>query len=325
MRGIFGRIRIMKKILILAVAAITGCVGFFTQPDCSRAEKIRAKLDSNDRNYVFVTMHRGDWRHAPENSSAAILGSIAMGADIVELDVAPTKDGCYVLLHDGSLDRVSNGKGAAKDLTLAEIKQYRLKDEKTGEPTPYEILSLEEAFALTRGKILVNIDKFPRDPKGVTELAIRLGVEKEIVFKSGLSPQELRAALGDELWAKFASKELFYMPILRDDAPDAARLVREWGDVPCAYELCFRDEKELSALKLLGSMSAPCPRIWINTLWEDLCATHTDERGHAGDPEGTWGWCLKQGATMIQTDRPEDLIHYLDSLGRHTLDESKGE
>ena len=308
----------MKRTLALVVAAVI--VGLVARAEPTRAEKLRAKLDSNDRNYVFVTMHRGDWRHAPENSSAAILGAIAMGADIVELDVAPTKDGRYVLLHDGALDRVSNGKGKAKDLTLAEIKQYRLKDEKTGEPTKYEILTLEEAFALTRGKILVNLDKYPRDPKGITELALRLGVGKEVVFKSGLSKRQLKAALGEELWQKFVSKELFYMPILQDDQPDAARLVREWGAVPGAYELCFKHEQELSALKLLGGMSAPCPRIWINTLWKSLCATHTDERGHAGDPEGSWGWCLKQGATMIQTDRPEDLLRYLNSLGRHTLD-----
>ena len=309
----------VKKILTFAVVVTVVCVGFVAQADLSQAEKLRAKLDSNDRNYVFVTMHRGDWRHAPENSSAAILGSIAMGADIVELDVAPTKDGHYVLLHDGALDRVSNGKGKAKDLTLAEIKQYRLKDAKTGEPTKYEILTLEEAFALTRGKILVNLDKYARDPKGITECAIRLGVAREVVFKSGPSKDKLKAALGEELWTKFATKELFYMPILRDDKPDAARFVREWGTIPGAYELCFKDEKELSALKLLGGMSAPCPRIWINTLWESLCATHTDKRGHAGDPEGSWGWCLKKGATMIQTDRPEDLLHYLNSIGRHTL------
>lgn len=310
----------MKRILTFAAVAVLACAGFIARAESTRAEKLRAKLDSNDRDYVFVTMHRGDWRHAPENSSAAILGSIAMGADIVELDVAPTKDGHYVLLHDGALDRVSTGKGKAKDLTLAEIKRYRLKDERTGAPTEYEILTLEEAFALTRGKILVNLDKYPRDPKGITELAIRLGVAREIVFKSGLPKDGLKIALGDGLWTKFASKELFYMPILRDDAPGAARLVRDWGSVPGAFELCFKNEKELSALKLLGSMSVPCPRIWINTLWQDLCATHTDERGHAGDPEGSWGWCLKQGATMIQTDRPEDLIRYLNSLGRHTLD-----
>ena len=319
----------MKKILAFAVAAVLACAGLVVQAEQTRAEKLRAKLDSNDRSYVFVTMHRGDWRHAPENSSAAILGSIAMGADIVELDVAPTKDGHYVLLHDGALDRVSNGKGKAIDMTLAEIKKFRLKDEKTGETTAYEILTLEEAFALTRGKILVNLDKYARDPKGVTDLAVRLGVEREIVFKSELSPKELKDALGDELWGMFLSKRLFYMPIVRLYKPQPMEVVKGWlacGRAPDAFEICFHDEKDLSVMQMLAAKPLPSSRIWINTLWDAkpdwdvLCGTHTDERGHDGDPDGSWGWCIKQGATMLQTDRPEDLIPYLKSTGHHTLD-----
>ena len=56
----------------------------------TRTELIREKLLSNDRNYVFVAMHRGDWRNFPENSKDAILSCIALGADIVELDTQMT-------------------------------------------------------------------------------------------------------------------------------------------------------------------------------------------------------------------------------------------
>ena len=310
----------MKRFLVVSVAAVFGLVQMSSA--ATRAEQIRQKLDSDDRTYVFVTMHRGDWRHAPENSSAAILGAIAAGADIVELDVAPTKDGHYVLLHDGALDRVSNGKGRAIDLTLAEIKQYRLKGSKPGEMTDYEVLTLEEAFQLTRGKIMVNLDKYDRDVKGITEVAIRCGVEREIVFKSGLSVPKLKKRLGESLWKEFASGRMFYMPIFSGDSESASRTLDEWqtcGIKPGAYEICFRKEQPREALDLLAAMKPPCPRIWINTLWDSLCAGHTDERGFKGDVEGSWGWCLKQGATMIQTDRPAELIKYLDSIGRHTL------
>ena len=40
------------------------------------------------------------------------------GADIIELDVAKTKDGRYVLLHDNVIDRVTDGKGACSDYML---------------------------------------------------------------------------------------------------------------------------------------------------------------------------------------------------------------
>ena len=123
----------------------------------TRTELIREKLLSNDRNYVFVAMHRGDWRNFPENSKDAILSCIALGADIVELDAQMTKDGHFVMLHDGSLDRTTNGKGRVKDLTLEEIKQFKLKSNQGGKDakvTDYDILTLEEALELTKGKIL---------------------------------------------------------------------------------------------------------------------------------------------------------------------------
>ena len=156
--------------MIIAAAALFAAAG---SGAATRAEKIRAKLESPDRDYVFVVMHRGDWRHAPENSVGAIKGSIEHGADIVELDVSKTKDGRYVLLHDDVIDRVTDGKGACADYTLEELRKFRLKSSDGKTLTDYRILSLEEAFDLTRGKILVNLDKFPRDPKGIAECVRR--------------------------------------------------------------------------------------------------------------------------------------------------------
>lgn len=313
----------------LALAA-AGCVGAG-----SRAERLRTKLDSRDRDYVFVVMHRGDWRHAPENSVDAIKGAIALGADVVELDVALTKDGEYVLLHDGTLDRVSNGKGRSQDLTLAEIKKYRLrKGDGDGTLSAYEILTLREALALTKGKILVNLDKFPRDPQGVAAYVRKLGMEKEVILKGGFAPDDLKSKMGGE-WKGVADGTLCFMPILNlnsatADARKAAAVSKKSVDmfeawqraerVPGAYELCFAKESPVEVLERLKSLQKDGgPRIWINTLWDSLCAGHTDERGYAGDPDGSWGWALDQGATMIQTDRPAELIRYLEEKGRRNL------
>ena len=67
--------------------ALIGILLFATAFGATRTEAIREKLMSGDRSYVFVAMHRGDWRNFPENSKGAILSSIRLGADIVELDV----------------------------------------------------------------------------------------------------------------------------------------------------------------------------------------------------------------------------------------------
>ena len=308
----------MKKIFV-AVAAFS-CLAWNVFA-ASHAEELRARLDGADRNYVFVTMHRGDWRNAPENSSAAILGSIEKGADIVELDVAKTKDGHFVLLHDGALDRVSNGKGRSTDLTLAEIKEFRLKDDK-GNVTEYPILSLEEAFALTKGKILVNLDKFWRDPKGVLKVAKKCGVEREIILKDNASVKEAKKKYSVDFWADMAKGDLFYMPIISTDKENAVEHFREWRSIGAkcgAYEIIFNKESDnfRTVIGELGeAQKSGGPRIWINTLWSSLCAEHTDDRGAKGDTAGSWKWCLDQGATMLQTDRPVELIKYLKSIDR---------
>lgn len=307
----------------------------------TRAELLRAKLDSPDRSYVFVAMHRGDWRHAPENSAGAIEGAIAMGADIVEVDVAVTKDGEYVLLHDGALERVSNGKGRSRDYTLEEITRFRLKSSDGKTLTDYHVLSLADAFKITKGRILVNLDKFQRDPRGISAYVRKLGMEREVVLKGIFSPKELKKKMKDE-WKGVEDGTLYFMPILwmnkadssaskagvsarktAETAKRSAEMFAAWQAqrrAPGAYELCLPKESPAEVLERLAAMQKDGgPRIWINTLWDSLCAGHTDERGFGGDPDGSWGWALEQGATMIQTDRPKELIRYLESKGRRNL------
>ena len=48
--------------------------------------------------------------------------AVGLGANMVEIDVAPTKDGKMVLFHDWTVDCRTDGKGDTRDLTLAELK-----------------------------------------------------------------------------------------------------------------------------------------------------------------------------------------------------------
>jgi glycerophosphoryl diester phosphodiesterase len=50
--------------------------------------------------------HRGDWRHAPENSIAAFTAALAIPAcDGLEFDVRVSADGVPVVCHDATLER----------------------------------------------------------------------------------------------------------------------------------------------------------------------------------------------------------------------------
>jgi glycerophosphoryl diester phosphodiesterase len=50
-------------------------------------------------------------------------------------------------------------------------------------------------------------------------------------------------------------------------------------------------------------------KIWINALWDNMCANHSDDR--AIDDIGVYQWYIDHGIDMIQTDRPQLLIDFL--------------
>jgi glycerophosphoryl diester phosphodiesterase len=86
--------------------------------------------------------HRGDWRHAAENTLPALLAALAVpGCDGVEFDVRAAADGTPVLLHDATLLRVRLRPGRVDRLLPAELARH-------GIPTLAEVLAAlpPEAF-----------------------------------------------------------------------------------------------------------------------------------------------------------------------------------
>ena len=285
----------------------------------TRTEQIREKLLSKDRNYVFVAMHRGDWRNFPENSKGAILSSIALGADIVELDVQMTKDGRFILNHDNTLNRTTTGKGKVSNLTLEEIKKFKMRDSR-GKPTDYDILTLEEALELTRGKIIMNIDKFTEHPREILDAVAAVGALKEVLVKSTHSPDDARKFFGP-YWNDVESGELLYMPVIQfcwnkheKAAHDLPLWLSKEPRKASLYEICVDAPTHAAVFgKALNAKGEP--RLWVNTMWDELDAGHGDKRALL-DPEANWGWILEQGATMLQTDYAAELIVYLMRKGR---------
>lgn len=74
--------------------------------------------------YPRICAHRGFNTIAPENSMPAFGAAVAMGAEEIEFDLWPTKDGEIVSIHDPILDRVSDGKGMVTEHTYEELLQY---------------------------------------------------------------------------------------------------------------------------------------------------------------------------------------------------------
>jgi glycerophosphoryl diester phosphodiesterase len=118
-----------------------------------------------------LVAHRGASAYAPEHTLAAYQLAIEMGADYVEQDLAVTKDGVLICLHDASLERTTNveqlfpdrvstqtieGKTRkawlANDFTLAEIKTLDAGSWFDKKFAAERIPTFDEAIALIRGK-----------------------------------------------------------------------------------------------------------------------------------------------------------------------------
>lgn len=70
----------------------------------------------------LILGHRGSSDRYPENTMLAFRQAVSEGANGVETDVRKTADGHYVLLHDGTVDRTTDGNGPISELTLAQAK-----------------------------------------------------------------------------------------------------------------------------------------------------------------------------------------------------------
>ena len=110
-----------------------------------------------DLPYPRICAHRGFNTVAPENSMAAFGAAIALGADEIELDVRFTKDHIPVSIHDGNLERVSNGKGIVSDFTLDELKKLDFGSCFSEKFAGLQIITLEEVLAKFSRQVIINM------------------------------------------------------------------------------------------------------------------------------------------------------------------------
>ena len=65
----------------------------------------------------FAIAHRGGARRRPENTMAAFDYAVNLGVDAIELDIHLSQDGVPVVIHDPTLERTTDGRGAVADHT----------------------------------------------------------------------------------------------------------------------------------------------------------------------------------------------------------------
>ncbi len=143
-----------------------------------------------------IIAHRGYSHKAPENTLASFQKAIEVNADYFELDVQLSKDDSLMIMHDGTVDRTTDGTGGISDLTWQQLKELDagswFSEEFAGEriPTLSEALVLAKNSANNIGVIVEIKSSNTSVPKKIVELVKKLGMENRVVV-SGFSLSQI--------------------------------------------------------------------------------------------------------------------------------------
>ena len=137
-----------------------------------------------------VWAHRGASGYRPENTLEAFELAIRQGADGIEMDVHTSADGELIVMHDENVDRVTDGTGLIKDMTLAQLKE--LKVSTPAEPSGiYHIPTLAEVLELMRTTdMMVNIELknsicfYPGMEGKILKLVKEMNMEDQLIYSS---------------------------------------------------------------------------------------------------------------------------------------------
>lgn len=262
----------------------------------------------------LVIAHRGSWVRAPENSLLAIREAGALGVGMVEIDARQTADGAILVIHDDTLDRTTQSRGAVAEQDSATIRALRLRESGGGDDAPLtdeRVPTLLEALEEARGHgLLVNVDtKSAAELPAVTREILRGGFAGDVVVKAELTPADLARLPADHS----AFGPLPFMPLLKSQkgrfAEDLAHFAHLNPFMIEAMPACVEDlEAGMEAALSLGV------RLWLNTL-DVSHMTDFNDTAARQDADAIWGRLLDLGVGAIQTDESERLVAYLAARG----------
>lgn len=274
------------------------------------------RVDCNEDDHVWIAAHRGDFSFAPENSIPAMEDAIHFGAEIIETDVRLTKDAQLVIIHDATVDRTTNGSGRVCDLTLAELKQLRLKNN-YGNSTHYSIPTLQEFIRAANGRVYLYLDKVGSDLPGhergflvrkVLQVLRQENALHSAIFVLDWTYPTAKAVFGDDL------ERVIFCPVIHDQTVNPQAFVDEYMRYlsPVAFQFRFQTTDSV-AFQLLPHVLASGAKAFVAATWEHHTANHGDRTSIFSHPDAGWGWLLQHGFRMIETNHTRDLSRYLQS------------
>ncbi len=145
----------------------------------------RPPIETTRPNLEIMTIgHRGASKFAPENTLPALEKAIELGVDYVEIDVRYTRDNVAILMHDGSVNRTTDGQGRLEKLSLEEIKALDAGGWFDPSFAGTRVPTLEEALQTAQGRICLFWDTKAFPQKDTIELFRKYGFDRDCLLIS---------------------------------------------------------------------------------------------------------------------------------------------
>ena len=246
------------------------------------------------KNAFVVISHRGNHVAAQENTLAAFQNAINVGADYVEIDLRTSKDSQLVIMHDATVNRMTNGIGKVSDLSWAELKQLKVIEKNHPEWPEQSIPLFSEVLKLCKGKINIYLDFKNADVNASYQALKKAGMQHSVIVYINAAHQLVE-------WKRIAPQ----IPLMVS-LPDSVQSAAQLNSFLDQYKIHLLDGsyKEYTVEMVNAAKAKNIP------VWPDIqSATEGPEQ---------WKKAINLGFTGLQTDHPEAMVNYLKNKKRRS-------
>lgn len=153
----------VKKALIILAVIIISLILIIVP--CKVATTVSDGLSVSAHTSVrpLLVAHRGFSSIRPENTCSAFDAAVEAGFDGYEFDLHTTKDGEWVVIHDDTVDKMTDGTGNVEDFTFEEIRRLKIDSGNGIENYPdLKVPTLEETLASCDGNDIIPVIEIKR-------------------------------------------------------------------------------------------------------------------------------------------------------------------
>jgi glycerophosphoryl diester phosphodiesterase len=234
-----------------------------------------------------VVSHRGDHTRAPENTLAAYTNAIDAGADYVEIDLRTTTDSQLVIMHDASVNRMTNDTGLIKNMTWEKLRTLKVKDKEHPEWGEQNVPLFSQVLDLCKGKIYIYLDFKNADPAAAYREILKHGMEKEVIVYINAPRQ-----FGQWRLAAPAMPLMVSLPGSIKSADSLTAFVNRYHPDILDGDFDQYTEEMIKAAGAAGCVVLP-------------------DIQRPGENTALWDKAIQKGLKGLQTDHPGDLVSYL--------------